>query len=87
MPVSLYRIDDRLIHGQVVIGWGQPLGIRMVVLVDDDRESVHGITIYKDIQLDQVVGSKLQKFIIQRRIPARATLQPVVEIEHDLCER
>ncbi len=39
MPVTLYRIDDRLIHGQVVIGWGQPLGIRVVVLVDDDVQA------------------------------------------------
>jgi mannose/fructose/N-acetylgalactosamine-specific phosphotransferase system component IIB len=36
MPVLLYRVDDRLIHGQVVIGWGQPLGIALIVLVDDD---------------------------------------------------
>ena len=36
MPVQLYRIDDRLIHGQVVVGWGQPLNIRLIVLVDDD---------------------------------------------------
>lgn len=36
MPVELYRIDDRLIHGQVVVGWGQPLNIRLIVLVDDD---------------------------------------------------
>lgn len=36
MPVALYRIDDRLIHGQVVIGWAQHLGVRLVVLVDDD---------------------------------------------------
>lgn len=35
MPVSLYRIDDRLIHGQVVAGWGQPLGLGYIVLVDD----------------------------------------------------
>lgn len=35
MAVALYRIDDRLIHGQVVIGWGQFLGARLVVLVDD----------------------------------------------------
>jgi PTS system mannose-specific IIB component/fructoselysine and glucoselysine-specific PTS system IIB component len=35
MAVALYRIDDRLIHGQVVIGWGQFLGVRLVVLVDD----------------------------------------------------
>jgi PTS system mannose-specific IIB component/fructoselysine and glucoselysine-specific PTS system IIB component len=32
----LHRIDDRLIHGQVVVGWGQPLDIRFIVLVDDD---------------------------------------------------
>ncbi len=35
MPIALYRVDDRLIHGQVVIGWGQPLGITSIILVDD----------------------------------------------------
>lgn len=34
--MALFRIDDRLIHGQVVVGWGQPLGIAFIVLVDDD---------------------------------------------------
>lgn len=36
MPIDLYRIDDRLIHGQVVVGWGQPLNTAFIVLVDDD---------------------------------------------------
>lgn len=36
MPIALYRIDDRLIHGQVVVGWGQPLGLKYIILVDDD---------------------------------------------------
>jgi len=35
MAINLYRIDDRLIHGQVVVGWGQPHNIRFLVLVDD----------------------------------------------------
>lgn len=35
MTVVLYRIDDRLIHGQVVVGWGQPLDVNFIVLVDD----------------------------------------------------
>ena len=35
MTVLLYRIDDRLIHGQVVVGWGQPLNVGFIVLVDD----------------------------------------------------
>jgi mannose/fructose/N-acetylgalactosamine-specific phosphotransferase system component IIB len=36
VTIELYRIDDRLIHGQVVVGWGQPLNIGFIVLVDDE---------------------------------------------------
>ena|SRR5688500_11594242 len=36
MPILLCRIDDRLIHGQVVLGWGRPLAIERIVLVNDD---------------------------------------------------
>jgi mannose/fructose/N-acetylgalactosamine-specific phosphotransferase system component IIB len=36
MTIVLNRIDDRLIHGQVVVGWGQPLDIGFIVLVDDE---------------------------------------------------
>ena len=32
MTLALYRIDDRLIHGQVVVGWGQPLNASFIVL-------------------------------------------------------
>lgn len=39
MPIALYRVDDRLIHGQVVVGWGQPLELRFIVLVDDEVAS------------------------------------------------
>lgn len=35
MTLQLYRVDDRLIHGQVVVGWAQPLDITFIVLVDD----------------------------------------------------
>lgn len=36
MPIEVFRIDDRLIHGQVVVGWGQPLELAFIVLVDDE---------------------------------------------------
>lgn len=39
MTLALYRIDDRLIHGQVVVGWGQPLNVTFIVLVDDEVRS------------------------------------------------
>lgn len=35
MGIEVYRIDDRLVHGQVVVGWGQPLALGFVVLVDN----------------------------------------------------
>lgn len=35
MTLLLSRVDDRLIHGQVVIGWGGPLRIDLVVLADN----------------------------------------------------
>jgi len=39
MTLALYRIDDRLIHGQVVVGWGHPLNVTFIVLVDDEVRS------------------------------------------------
>lgn len=35
MTLDLFRIDDRLIHGQVVIGWGNPYELGFFVVVDD----------------------------------------------------
>ena len=31
----ILRVDDRLIHGQVVAGWARPLGIHALILVSD----------------------------------------------------
>ena len=35
MTLALVRVEDRYIHGQVVVGWGQALGAEQIVLVDD----------------------------------------------------
>lgn len=39
MPIILYRVDERLIHGQVVVGWGNSLKFDRVVLVNDQVAS------------------------------------------------
>ena len=36
---SLVRIDDRLIHGQVVVGWGSKLNPDYIILADDNIAS------------------------------------------------
>ena len=36
MAIVLCRVDDRLIHGQVVVGWGSHLHPDRIVVVDDE---------------------------------------------------
>jgi PTS system mannose-specific IIB component/fructoselysine and glucoselysine-specific PTS system IIB component len=36
LPIVLFRIDERLIHGQVVIGWGHHFRADRYVVVDDE---------------------------------------------------
>ncbi len=36
MPIVLARIDDRLIHGQVVTSWTRGMNINVIIIVDDD---------------------------------------------------
>jgi len=36
MNIQLFRIDDRLIHGQVVIGWAGYLNTKKIILCDDE---------------------------------------------------
>lgn len=36
MPLVLFRVDDRLIHGQVSVGWAGPLKPDLLLVVDDE---------------------------------------------------
>ena len=35
MALQLFRIDERLLHGQVIVGWGMRLRLDYYVVVDD----------------------------------------------------
>jgi len=35
MPIVLYRVDERLIHGQVLVGWGSVLRPTRYLVVDE----------------------------------------------------
>ena len=40
MTLTLVRLDERLVHGQLIVRWGKPLDVSLIVLVDDRvRES------------------------------------------------
>jgi len=36
MALDLFRIDERLLHGQVIVGWGMRLGLERYIVVDDE---------------------------------------------------
>jgi mannose/fructose/N-acetylgalactosamine-specific phosphotransferase system component IIB len=36
VPIALFRVDERLIHGQVTMGWGSVLRARHYLVVDDE---------------------------------------------------
>ena len=41
MPIVLYRVDERLIHGQVVVGWGTQLRPDRYLVVDQALAQSH----------------------------------------------
>ena len=41
MSIVLFRVDERLIHGQVVVGWGSQLRPDRIVVVDDALADSH----------------------------------------------
>jgi PTS system mannose-specific IIB component/fructoselysine and glucoselysine-specific PTS system IIB component len=60
MAITLCRVDDRLIHGQVVIGWGVPLGVDLIVLVDDTvgrspwEQEIYRMAVPREVAIDFV---------------------------------
>ncbi len=36
MSIVLFRVDERLIHGQVIVGWGTHLRPDAIIVVDDE---------------------------------------------------
>ena len=57
MPTVLYRVDERLIHGQVVVGWGGHLRPGRYVVVDtvlaesEWEQDLYRLGVPDDIQL------------------------------------
>lgn len=57
MTLRLFRVDDRLVHGQVVLGWGRPLAARFIVLVDDGvvasdwEQDLYRMAVPDDVQI------------------------------------
>lgn len=57
MPISLIRVDERLIHGQVVVGWGGQLRPERYVVVDalvagsDWEQELYGLGVPEGVEV------------------------------------
>ncbi|TFH57836.1 MAG: PTS mannose/fructose/sorbose transporter subunit IIB [Gemmatimonadales bacterium] len=64
MSIALCRVDDRLIHGQVLIGWGVPLHLELIVLVDDAvrgsdwERDIYSMAVPSGIDVEFVSGAE-----------------------------
>ena len=75
MPLELCRIDDRLIHGQVVLGWGQQMRLGYIVLVDDEvAESEWERELYR-------MGVPPEVDVIFETVKGAATRLPEFEVD------
>ncbi len=80
MPIRLCRIDDRLIHGQVVLGWARALGIGDIVLVDDDvaasawEQDLYRMAVPPELQVEFVGTAEARRRLAEWEAGSTAVL-------------
>ena len=67
MPIVLVRVDDRLIHGQVAVGWTRTVGANHIVVAND--EVARDATQKSLLKLAAPVGVKVSTLCWPRRPP------------------
>ncbi|WP_161949558.1 PTS system mannose/fructose/N-acetylgalactosamine-transporter subunit IIB, partial [Streptococcus suis] len=72
MTISFVRIDDRLVHGQVVTTWLKKYDIEQVIIVNDDI--VQDKTRQTILKLSAPTGLKIIFFSIDRFVEVLSTV-------------
>lgn len=79
MPVVLFRVDERLIHGQVVVGWGSVLDPDRIIVVDDEiaasrwEQELYDVGLPADLETEFVdVATARERLPAWRESPERA---------------
>lgn len=80
MPILVNRVDDRLIHGQVVVGWGRPLGIDLIILVDDQvaaspwEQDLYRMAVPQEIELRFATVAEAVPLLVEWQAGPRRSL-------------
>lgn len=85
--IVLYRVDERLIHGQVVVGWGGQLEPDRIVVVDDPlAESPWEQELYAVGVPGGVVAEFVSVDTATRRLPAwQQSSERVILLTRDIA--
>jgi PTS system mannose-specific IIB component/fructoselysine and glucoselysine-specific PTS system IIB component len=94
VTLSLVRVDDRLIHGQVVVGWGHALGAKQLVLVDDEvstnqwERDIHRVGVPPDMAIEFLSVEQAAQRVPQWEASSSRTIVVLGEIAAAvrLCE-
>ena len=76
--IQLFRIDDRLIHGQVVIGWATVLNSKAIILCDN--------TIYENDWERELYESCAPEYLDTRILDVKGTIEYLKQPELDLSK-
>ncbi|MDP2470041.1 MAG: PTS sugar transporter subunit IIB [Candidatus Palauibacterales bacterium] len=81
MTLTLFRIDERLLHGQVIVGWGMRLGIDYYVVVDDElaasewEQDIYGAGLPEQTKVEFVTTEQaIERFQQLDSLPGRGAL-------------
>ncbi len=55
--------------------------------MNDDRESIHRVTVDQDIELHERGRLEVAEFVIKRGVAAAHGLEPVKEVENHFAQR
>lgn len=101
MDFKLIRIDDRLIHGQVALGWSRSKGIDCILAVDDETAknsfqcsllkmaTPSGVTSYildKEKAVEKIQSGKLDHKKVMLLVKGPQTILDLYEMGVDIKE-
>jgi len=87
MSIVLVRLDDRLIHGQVVVGWGQALSADRILLIDDQvaqnewERDLYRLGVPPGMEVDFVAGSGAAAMLDSLSTDASRTIVVAADID------
>jgi len=80
MPIVLFRVDERLVHGQVVVGWGSQLRPNQYVVVDADlaksqwEQELYALGVPGGIQVEFSTPGEAREELVSWRESERRTI-------------